>query len=345
MYTYDQLMNYLEDRMPDDMDTGEGTVAHMMMSVTALAGAQLFEKIEEMQKNCYALNAEGEYLDMVAALVGITRRGKTNAVVKVKSDEDFIVGTKFIGGNAEYEIISIEDYYYTAKCLTAGSEGNAYLGEIVPVEDSEAGNAYITKIIVEGADVESDEALRARYKERLITPIVTGNRTYYRELIHSLPSTGGIKIYSAAEGGGVIRVVITNSKHDVADEELVGYVQEYLDPIEQSGLGLGVLPIGHSVRVESAESVDVNLQVEINGHSGVNEYVRTARVGLVLELLNKNKDWENNDNIIIRNGEIEDYFFSLDGVESVKVLSMNGESSRLVLGENQIIGGVTINAS
>ncbi len=345
MYTYKQLMNYLKDKLPDDMDTGEGTVAHVMMSVTALAGAQLYESMEEMKNNCYALEAEGKYLDKVVALLGMTRKDKTHAVVKVKSDESFAIGTKFTGGNAEYEIISLEPGYYTAKCLTAGSEGNAYLGEIVPIEDSAAGNAYITQIIVEGADVESDEDLRARYKERLLVPIVTGNRTYYREMIHSVPNTGGIKIFSAAEGGGVIRAIITNSDYKVADEELINYVQEYLDPIEQSGMGLGVLPIGHSVRVESAESVDFNLEVEING--GVNQagYLRTARSGLKIMLWLMNKEWEDKDNLIIRVGDIEDYFLSLNGVESVKVISMNGETSRLVLAENQIIGEVTVNGS
>ncbi|MBQ8003242.1 MAG: baseplate J/gp47 family protein [Clostridia bacterium] len=344
-YTYDQIMRFMSNILPEDIDTREGTVANMVMSVTAMAAAQLYEDMKAMSEDCYAATATGECLDMVVALMCMERHQKTNAIVKIESDEGLTVGTRLLGGEAEYEITSVENGYYIAQCTTEGEEGNAYLGDVVTVSDSSVVSARITAIIARGQDTESDEALRERYLERLKSPLCTGNVSYYRSMIHSIPDTGGVKVYPAEEGGGKVRVVITNADCEPASEELIAYVKEYLDPAEYTGMGYGVLPIGHSVEVGTVESVTIDLVVDVNGGVNQNGYMRIARSDLKRKLLEMNKEWHKKDRLVIWNKDIEEYFFTLDGINDVNVISINGSANRFILGENQIIGGLTINGA
>ena len=57
-----------------------------------------------------------------------------------------------------------------------------------------------------------------------------------------------------------------------------------------------------------------------------------------------NKSWDTADNIIVWNRLIEDVIFGISNeIYDVKVVSINGEISRLILGENQIVGEVYVN--
>ncbi len=342
-YTYDELMEKYAKLLPEDVDTREGTLAHMVMSMTAMSVAQLYEELKIIEENAYGSTAMEEYLDYTVELLGLERIEKSRAVVKIVADEGFVVGQCFVGGDLTYRIKSVHDGYYLAECTTAGSVGNSYLGEVLPESSSVFGNGKITEIIAPGMDKEDDETLRKRYFERIYCPICTGNVSYYKEVLNSVPGVGGIKVYPVFDGAGTVKVVITDEDYAPAGEELLSYVKEYLDPEETSGLGYGVVPIGHSVTVDTVEKVDIDIQLEVTGDASQNNYLRTARSYLPPVLHELNKKWDRESNIVIWNRIIEDYFFSLDGVKDVNVISINNVASRLILGENQIIGEITLN--
>lgn len=343
--TYEEIMKRNLFLLPSDMDTREGTLAHIVMSVTAMCVAQLYEELKIVEENAYGKTAVGELLDRTVANLGLARLGKSNAVVKIECEEGFLVGDKFTAGELTYEITGINDGYYSALCTTAGSVGNSYIGEVLPVNNSGIGGARITEIIAAGCDEEDDEHLRKRYFDRLYCPVCTGNVSYYKEAIHSIAGVGGIKIVPAAEKAGEVKVVITNSDYEPASDALISYVKEYLDPKEVSGQGYGAVPIGHYVEVETVEKIDIALEIEINGGVGQGGFLRYARTDLPKILKGLNKNWDANKNIVIWNRIIEDYFFSLEGVEDVNIISINGATNRLILGENQIVGDLTINGA
>ncbi|MBQ8539976.1 MAG: baseplate J/gp47 family protein [Clostridia bacterium] len=341
--TYEDIMNSYSSYFPHDMDTREGTLVHLVKSVTAMSIAELYEELAILEENAYGVSATGSWLDKSVAILGLERLGKVNALVKIEGDEGLYAGDVVQGGELTYTITEVKDGYYVAQCNTAGMEGNSYLGEVLPANGA-ALNLSITAIILKGSEEEDDESLRRRYLERLVCPVCMGNVSYYKDAIHSLLGVGGIKVVPVPEGAGTVKVVITDNEYNMASDELINYVKEYLDPAEHSGMGYGVVPIGHSVEVGTVEKVDVHITVEINGGAVPQLYMRTARPLVKKAVKELNPLWDSADNIIVWNRLIEDVIFDIsEEIKDVKVTSINGEISRLILGEHQIVGEVYIN--
>lgn len=342
--SYEEILSSCLGNVGEDMDTREGSLAYI--SASALAGvlAQLYIDMKNVEDNVYVTTATGESLEGAAALLGLERRGKTKAVVKIEGAENTVIGEKFSSGELEYEVVTLADGYCLAECLTPGEAGNEYIGEVVALTDGkDTGEVKITAIVASGEAEESDESLRKRYMELVRCPVCAGNMAYYRGVLHSIPGVGGIKVYPVPEGTGSVKVVITDSENSVASEELLKYVKEYLDPEETSGQGYGLVPIGHSVSVETVEKVDVTIDIELWEKENVGFYIRRANSWFFPEVDKINATWEENEKIVLRDRVIEDFFLNL-GASDVSVVSINGEANRLILGENQIIGEVTFNA-
>ena len=342
--SYEGILDSFCRLLEDEFDMREGTVTYMISSAFATELARLYDNLEELYKNAFAATAEGEYLDMAVSVIGLTRNPKSNAVVKMQGDEGFTVGEKLTNGERDYTIIGVEDGYYLARCEEAGDAGNSYLGEVLPKEVRDGFNKMeITAIVALGRDKETDEELRERYIETLNCPVCTGNLSYYKNVLSTIEGVGGVKIEPVPEGVGTVKVIITDENFDKATDELIGYVKETLDPTATSGLGYGLVPIGHKVTVETVEKVDINIQLEVSGKSGNDYYLRLARAYLPDVVRDLNRSWHKKEKIVLRDRVIEDYLFTLNGMEDVNVISINGEQNRLILGENQILGDVTIN--
>lgn len=342
--TYEELMGSYLRWLPADMDTREGTLAHTVMSVTAMSMAQMYEELADIEADAYGSTASGEMLDKTVEIIGLERLGKINAVVRIETGEDLVVGDTLTNGELTYTVTEVNDGYCLAKCNTAGAVGNSCPCEVVAEREGVESETRIVSIVVAGCDEEDDESLRRRYKEKIFCPVCTGNVSYYKDAIHSLTGVGGIKIEPAYNGVGTVKVIITDSNYAAASDDLTNYVKEYLDPAEYSGLGYGVVPVGHSVEVASAQSVDIYVELELNGGEAPSGYMKLARAAVKYAIKELNKTWDSCDNIVIWNRMIEDAAFGVDrGVTDVKVFSVNGEISRLILGENQIVGDVYVN--
>lgn len=341
--TYEELMKTYLNSFPSDMDIREGSLVHTVMSVTAMSVAQMYEELGMLEENAYGSTASGEMLDKTVEILGMERLGKINAVVKIEGGEELVLGDVLSGGELTYTVTEVEDGYCLARCETAGAIGNGYSGEVVPQRSGVGGEIKITAIVLPGCEEEDDESLRQRYMEKILCPVCTGNVSYYKDAVHNLMGVGGIKVESAYKGAGTVKVIITDSNYAAADEELVKYVKEYLDPEEYTGLGYGIVPIGHKVEVESAEAVDIEINLLINGGNHPAGYLKLAREAIQNEIKKLNKKWDVCDNIVIWNRLIEDAAFSaVEGIRDVQVTSINGEVSRFILGENQIIGEVSV---
>lgn len=343
--TYEDFMEDYKNYLSKDMDTREGTLLHMVMSATAMGMAQVYQELKLIEENAFGGTATGTWLDKAVEVIGMTRRGAMKALVKIEGDKGLSVGDTVTAGELSYEITQVADGYYVAACQKEGEAGNSYIGEVLPDERSDAVNLQIVSIIAPGCDIEDDESLQRRYIERVMTPVCMGNMSYYKEVIGALDGVGGIKTEADKNTPGQVKVIITDSEHKAASEELVNYVKEYLDPAEYSGLGYGVVPIGHHVSVESAESVDIDVVVDINQSGNPDLHMRYARPALKKIIKELNKNWSTSDNIVIWNKIIEEHLFTYEGVWDVKVVSINNDVCRFILGENQIVGEVKINGS
>ncbi len=158
-------------------------------------------------------------------------------------------------------------------------------------------------------------------------------------------------IYTAAAekkltaGGAVLITAVESESYKPATEVLLDRIQTELDPPEYAGEGYGLAPIGHVVRVQSAEEVKVNISVTITfktSYSWINrqEVINKAVEDYLLEL---RKLWGESRYLVVRLSQLESRILALEGILDVANTTINGEAGNLTLGEYEVpvIGGVT----
>lgn len=146
--------------------------------------------------------------------------------------------------------------------------------------------------------------------------------------------------------GGTVLITIVNSlDYGEASETLVKNVQQELDPEEEAGEGYGLAPIGHVVRVKSAEAVKVEIKSEVTFGDGYGwENTKTAIEEAVGSyLLELRKEWAGQTSIILRISQIETRILSVRGVLDISGTTINGQADNLMLTQYQIpvLGGVS----
>lgn len=138
--------------------------------------------------------------------------------------------------------------------------------------------------------------------------------------------------------GGCVLVTLLDSEFNTASEALVSLVKETLDPSDSTGEGLGIIPIGHVVTVQSALGIPVNVKTSLAFDSGysmdnLQSLIEKAVADYLLEL---RKDWENTTSTIVRISQLETRILGIKGVADIMDTTINGAASNLALGEYEV---------
>lgn len=119
-------------------------------------------------------------------------------------------------------------------------------------------------------------------------------------------------LYTAAKEqkltvGGCVRLVIMANGNTVPTQALVDKVQNAIDPIQYTGEGIGLAPIGHVVKVEGVASETVNISAKLTlaqdfTIDDVKPYIENTIDKYFNELADK---WSQSDSIIVRISQLE----------------------------------------
>lgn len=295
--TYRNLLQTMLSRVPNTFDKREGSFLQTALGPAAYALAEFYIALNNVQRSGFVQTSVGSSLDLLAAVGGISRYGASPAVRLGVFDKAVPVGARFstINGTVSinFMVTALGDkageYRLTAE--TPGLIGNQYTGPLLPITFIEGlTSAELTDILVPGDDTETDDALR----ERLITALTqrpfSGNIAAYRETILAIDGVGAVQVYPTWNGGGTVKCSILGADLLPASATLVAEVQNAIDPTPNSGLGLGLAPIGAKVTIVAPESVTVNVtagvtlasgytldQVQPLAQNAVNEYLTDIR--------------------------------------------------------------------
>lgn len=145
--------------------------------------------------------------------------------------------------------------------------------------------------------------------------------------------------------GGTVLLTILNSDFGVASDTLIKTVQQTIDPDEYAGEGYGVAPIGHIVKVESAETKTVTVKTNIvfdvgYGWSNLQSSINDVISNYLLEL---RKSWADNPYLVVRISQIETRLLNIKGIVDIGNTKINGASDNLTLGkfEVPVFGGAS----
>lgn len=370
------LASYLGN-VRDDVDKREGSIIWDAGAPCCIEIAKAYLYLQAMILNAFAATAQSPFLEYRCAEQGIEREPATYAKrLGIFTDGagqpyPITIGTEFSTISetnlVNFKVISVYTKNdetvpgsYILECTEAGTIGNEYFGEIVPVLNlSGLATATLTDILVPGENDQDIEDLRNKYFEVVNEKPFGGNITDYRQYVESLEGVGICQIYPVWNGGGTVKISFIDSSFNIPSSTLIANVQQAVDPHyndEYAGKGLGKAPIGHVVTVVGGTALKVNIEATVEykksySSQAVNPNIKTNIENYFLSL---RKEWDqaddlNNYSLKVIIARVRSAILNTTGVENIKSCKLNGTLGDITLTENKtlqqvpIVGEITIN--
>lgn len=331
--TYEKIMERMLSRVPDALDKREGAIIFDALAPAAFEMSILYTELETALDQTFADTCQGVYLDKRCMERGITRQPATHAIVQgtFKPVDLDLSGLRFNCGDYNYTVKEpIGNGVYEMVCETAGSLPNGISGQLIPIDYINGlETAEITAILIPGENEESDEDLRSRYFDTLVSQAYGGNITDYKQKTNAIEGVGGVKVTPIWNGGGTVKLTIIASDYTVPTITLIGKVQKEID---------SVAPIGHIVTVDGAAKKEIQIETNIVYQTGWSwktsgNYIEKAIDAYFQELA---KNWASSDQLIVRISQIETRILDCAGVIDISNTKINGNAENLILESNSI---------
>lgn len=231
--TFDVLLKRMLDRVSNSLDKREGSIIYDATAPAANELQNAYINLDIMVDEAYADTASRYYLVKRAAERGLRPYLATRAIVKAQFNIDVPIGERFSLDDLNYIARErISEGVFKLECEQEGVKPNSYLGTLIPIEYIEGlTKAEITEILVPGEDEEDTEHFRQRYFNSLDSQAFGGNQRDYIEKVESIAGVGAVKVYPVWNGGGTVKLVITNSENKKPSHTLVEQVQTAIDPV------------------------------------------------------------------------------------------------------------------
>lgn len=369
-YTYDYILTEALSKVPDNVDKREGSIIRDALSPCCYEAAKHILYLADIIEQTYIETANGLWLDGRVIEGGVTRDPATHAkklgVFKTQLDEpcQISIGQSFSTfGDTILNYTAVQVYAnedgdvvpgsYVMQCNTVGSVGNSYIGRIVPNDYIEKlASAEITTLLYPGEEEESDDSLRERFLANLMKTAFGGNIAQYRQWAKEIPGIGGVQVYPVWAGGGTVKLSIIDTDYNSCSSEFCQTILEKFDPENsggETGLGLGIAPIGHKVTVSTPLPRTINVSGKITLLPGYKLETLLPQIKLALEeyLLSLRQAWENSDDennysVIVYLGRINFAILNVKGVSSAYELQLNGTDTDIKLTETSSLQEIPV---
>ncbi len=341
--TLDTLMERMLSYVPDTMDKREGSIIYDALAPVAVEMANLYMEMDILLEETFADTASTQYLIRRCAERGIAMQPATAAIVEAIGTPDTI---ELVGKRFNYDAINflatekMDNGHYKMLCETAGEVGNIREGELFPIDNIPGlSSVKILALLVPGEEEESTEHLRQRYFDSFSSQSFGGNVADYKEKVLSLDGIGGVKVYPTWNGGGTVKLVIQNSEFGAPSQALIDSVQETMDPLTDSGKGLGLAPIGHKVTVSGVTADEITMTSTYTFAKNyvwddVKELVEDAMSAYLKEL---NEQWQNEERLVVRISQVESRLLQIEGILDVANTKINNKAANYVAGADTVL--------
>lgn len=345
--TYEERLNVMLSKVPNTIDKRKGSFIYLALAPVAYILSLTSKNDEDIYNETYADTATGNNLTKRCAERGVFRKEATFAIRKGTFNIAVPVGSRFGIDNLTFTVIEqLQNNNAKLRCEQSGTIGNDSLGDMLPITYVQGLiTSELTDILIPGEDAEDDESLRERYYESLQSEAFGGNQADYKKKMKSLQGVGGVKVYPVWNGGGTVKLVFIDSTYSKPSNELINTIQTSIDPIQNSGNGIGLAPIGHCVTVTGVDNLTVNVSSNISLASGYvwDDVINNISAAIEAYLLELRKSWDSENNIIVRISQIESAVLRVTGVIDIQNTTLNLQNTNLILTDIQIpiLGSVT----
>lgn len=344
---FESILTRMLSRVPEGLDKREGSVIYYALAPAAAELTQAYIELETLYNETFADTASREALLKRCKERGILPEPATQAVAKGKFNKDVSLGSKYTCGNFLFVAMEkLSDGYFKMLADEVGAEPNGALGHLIPIVYTEGlTSAEIVEILVPGEDEESTESLRGRYFESFTVQAFGGNKSDYKTKTNTLMGVGGTKTDRTPAGAGTVGITIISSEYGVPSSALISAVQTALDPVSNSGEGIGIAPIGHRVSVFGVRERVIAISFKLTYAPGWNWEALQPNVLNMIDayFLELRKAWQNENNLIVRRSQIESRLLDMPGVVDVTEVTLNGGTINIMLEADEIPKRGTVN--
>lgn len=381
IYTKEYLLNLALSEVPDDVDKEQGSIINDTLAIFCNKMADVFMEVKKIVEQSYILTAtDDDCIDYRVAERGITRYPATKAqrlgtftypegnpatvamgslFSTIDENKQNVVNFKVVG---EYVVDGIVvPGNYVLECETAGTVGNTYYGEILPLSDMDTlGTATLSTVLTPARNREENDSVKQRYFDTFNIEAFGGNLADYRQYMADFQGVGQSQIYPRTDVEDSIIISCVDPSNQPISVEYQNTIKQTLDPEnyynngnDTSGMGLGVVPIGHKVTVTAPKQtvIDIDLTI-IKGNTA---YLQTVKDNINANLTAYLKQVQ--DNWADGNGQYETIIYynqivtaanSAEGVTNVDGCVVNGGTENIVLTQTKteqfipVLGTVTI---
>lgn len=356
-YTFEYLLQEALNLVPETVDKREGSIIYDALAPACYVMAAKYMDLMKVFDQTYVLTANGENLDKRVAEQGLTREKETHAVKlgkfeSVNGTPMFInLGSRFqtMGEESVMNYTVMEVYTtpddrvvegtYRLRCETAGTRGNVYVGELLPISYINGlYSAIITETLIPAQDNETDDNLRERYVQKVNNRAFAGNVAQYDQEVRNLDGVGEVQVYPTWNGGGTVKLSVVDSQFNAVSTKFMQHIGEIIDPENYKGNGIGLAPIGAKVTIATPTVVKVNIDATVKLESGTNiSQVQDPINNRIVDYINELKaswgvsDERNHHELAVYIAKIMSAILSVQGVSNVQDVKINGKATDLHL--------------
>lgn len=262
--TPEQIKQDILDRMPDSLDTREGSFLSDMIGPLAMEIWKDKESRRAMEDMFYVSENSGPYLDKAAVMFGLARKpgAKAQALLTCIGQNGVVIpaGKVFLAGNLEFivleqTIIAEGQAQVLVEAAQAGRQYNVEAGAIGQQYENLAGlTAVISQAAAGGIDGETDQALYQRYREALQNPATSGNKAHYRQWALEVDGVGHVAVLPQMEGPGTVGVILADAEGKPVSRQTVQLCAQHIEQVR---------PVGAQVIVQSAQGLEIDISAAL----------------------------------------------------------------------------------
>lgn len=336
-YILNRMMKRVESQYPN-LDRREGSIIFNALAPAAVELAIMYTELDNAIKESFVDTASREYILRGCEQIGIDidQFEANGGIHKALFNVEVPVYSRWSCDLYNYTVnafIEVEDgyYAYALECETVGTAPNNTTGDLIAITDMPNGLTYakVVECLIEGENETSDEDIRTAYYDYLNSDAEDGNVVQYKRWCDEYDGIGNCKIFPLWNGVNTVKVSVLSASNKAASDELVAELQEYFDP-NVSGMGDGVAPIGAFVTVTTATEVPITIGATVKLKDGYSDTrgIDTAIAKYFSEIA-YNKS-------LISYMNVGAVILTVDGVEFISDLLINGGTSDITLGNEEI---------
>jgi uncharacterized phage protein gp47/JayE len=284
----DRLKQYYTETAGDKVNIVEGGFAWDTLSANSKEFEKAYAEMALIIEASFPQTSWGDWLTRKAEEHGIIRQEATNSsvILTITGQAGTTVqeGSLFSTNDGKnfltVESKKIEDdgtVDIKAQSQDVGTNCNVDAETITKIPVSIYGVSAVTNKspAYDGFDEETDEELLERLLFKVRQPATSGNKNHYVIWATNVEGVGGVKVLPLWNGNGTVKVIITDAKNEIASEDLIAKVQNYID--EQR-------PIGATITVVSPKPLNIDIGLKVTKGSGnpneiknvVNDFFKTT---------------------------------------------------------------------